>query len=310
VSISFRVTIDDPLPAGVTQVANQGLVNSNGLPALPTDDPDTPLIGDPTITPVYTSPGLVLNKTVINSGPVHPGELVTFTLSITNTGHTTFTRIPMADVYNAAYLSFARAVPAPNEVRQTANKETGQAVWNDLAVQFGPLSPDAAIEVLVVMTATAVTSQTLNNALVEDAVDNYGNRLSAYATAPVAILRGPVSIELLYFRAQSKGNVVLLSWETVFEIENYGFELYRNHLRDLRTATQIAFLPGRGTGMGQHYSHTDWDVVSGNRYWYWLVDIDTTNGRTVHAPLEVYVHSVYPVYLPILLQDCGGRNTR
>jgi hypothetical protein len=252
----------------------------------------------------------MLDKTLTNGGPVHEGELVTFTLSITNTGHTTFTTIPLADVYNAAYLSFARAVPAPDEVRQNSDRETGQAIWNDLAVQFGPLSPDAAIRVLVVMTATGATSRTLNNGLVEDAVDNYGNRLSTHATASVTILRGPVSIELLYFRAEGTGNVVSLFWETVFEIDNYGFELYRNHLRDLQTATQIAFLPGRGTGIGQQYSYIDRDVVRGNRYWYWLVDVDTISGRTVHAPLEVYVHSVHPVYLPMLLQEYGEANAR
>jgi hypothetical protein len=155
------------------------------------------------------------------------------------------------------------------------------------------------------MTATDVTSLTLNNALVEDAVDNYGNRLSAYATAPVVIVEGPTAIELLYFRAESKGDSVLLSWETVVEIDNLGFELLRNHLRDLGTATQIAFLPGRGTGMGQQYSHTDWDVVPGNRYWYWLVDIDAISGRTIHGPLDVWVHRVCRLHLPIILQGYG-----
>jgi len=55
VTITFKVTINNPLPARVTQVANQGLVSSsNGLGDVLTDDPSTqPQIGDPTITPVH-----------------------------------------------------------------------------------------------------------------------------------------------------------------------------------------------------------------------------------------------------------------
>ena len=39
VTVSFNVTINDPLPANVTQVANQGSVSSDQSPTLLTDDP-------------------------------------------------------------------------------------------------------------------------------------------------------------------------------------------------------------------------------------------------------------------------------
>jgi uncharacterized repeat protein (TIGR01451 family) len=53
VTITFQVTVNDPLPAGVTHVYNQGLFLSNEAPPEPTDDPDTPLIeDDPTGTPI------------------------------------------------------------------------------------------------------------------------------------------------------------------------------------------------------------------------------------------------------------------
>jgi uncharacterized repeat protein (TIGR01451 family) len=54
VTITFRVTINNPLPAGVTQVANQGVVSSsNGLGDVLTDDLSTPQMGDPTVTEVH-----------------------------------------------------------------------------------------------------------------------------------------------------------------------------------------------------------------------------------------------------------------
>ncbi len=42
VTVSFNVMINDPLPAYVTQVANQGSVSSDQSPTLLTDDPARP----------------------------------------------------------------------------------------------------------------------------------------------------------------------------------------------------------------------------------------------------------------------------
>jgi hypothetical protein len=51
-----KVTIDDPLPEGVSQVSNQGLLESNKLPDEPTDDPDTKPDDDETTTEVTVPP--------------------------------------------------------------------------------------------------------------------------------------------------------------------------------------------------------------------------------------------------------------
>jgi uncharacterized repeat protein (TIGR01451 family) len=59
VTITFRVTIDDPFPAGVLVVLNQGLVTGDGIPDVPTDDPVTPTVGDPTTTEVTPPQGII-----------------------------------------------------------------------------------------------------------------------------------------------------------------------------------------------------------------------------------------------------------
>jgi hypothetical protein len=56
VTISYKARIAATLPAGVTQVANQGIVESNELLDEPTDDPDTPPDDDPTVTPMTAAP--------------------------------------------------------------------------------------------------------------------------------------------------------------------------------------------------------------------------------------------------------------
>jgi hypothetical protein len=56
VTISFQATINDPLPAGVTQITNQGTVTSAELPPVPTDDPTLAGDTDPTVTPINEEP--------------------------------------------------------------------------------------------------------------------------------------------------------------------------------------------------------------------------------------------------------------
>jgi hypothetical protein len=48
VTITFQVTIDDPFPLGVTQVANQGVFSGDNFADVPTDDPGQPGTDDPT----------------------------------------------------------------------------------------------------------------------------------------------------------------------------------------------------------------------------------------------------------------------
>mgnify|MGYP002063992976 CR=1 FL=1 len=61
-TITFRVTIDNPLPVGVTSIANQGTVTTNETPDEPTNDPDTLPDDDPTSTTVTAAPVLEADK--------------------------------------------------------------------------------------------------------------------------------------------------------------------------------------------------------------------------------------------------------
>ncbi|HEX6899698.1 MAG TPA: hypothetical protein VF789_08295 [Thermoanaerobaculia bacterium] len=55
-TISFRVTIDGPLPAGVTQVANQGTVAGENFEDVMTDDPAAAGASDPTVVTIGAVP--------------------------------------------------------------------------------------------------------------------------------------------------------------------------------------------------------------------------------------------------------------
>ena len=99
---------------------------------------------------------------------------------------------------------------------------------------------------------------------------------------------GPLAVTLASFDAQSQPNHVLVSWETVSETGNAGFNLYR---ADSATAPQslLAFVPSQapGSAQGHSYAWQDGDVVDGQTYWYWLEDIALNGATTLHGPVSV-----------------------
>lgn len=80
-TISFDVSIVNPLPAGVTEIANQGTVLSAELPAVLTDDPGVSGTADATVTAVFVTPQMTISDaSVIEGGP---GDAVEAILTVT-----------------------------------------------------------------------------------------------------------------------------------------------------------------------------------------------------------------------------------
>lgn len=55
-TVVFRVLVDDPLPAGVTELLNQGVVSGDNFTSIVTDDPNTAPSDDPTSDPLGPGP--------------------------------------------------------------------------------------------------------------------------------------------------------------------------------------------------------------------------------------------------------------
>jgi len=95
-TVTFRVTVDSGLIEGAV-LSNQAVLTAEGsgsgiVPTLPSDDPDTPIIGDPTQSVVGAAPLIDVSKTVsastnpVQSGPAPPSSELTYTLVIANNG--------------------------------------------------------------------------------------------------------------------------------------------------------------------------------------------------------------------------------
>ncbi len=98
VVVEFDVVVDNPLPAGVTEVSNQATVDGDSITPLVSDDPGvTPGTDDPTVTDIDASPKISVTKTDDTSGPVSPGEQFTYIVTIVNDGDIAETNVTLAD---------------------------------------------------------------------------------------------------------------------------------------------------------------------------------------------------------------------
>ena len=90
------------------------------------------------------------------------------------------------------------------------------------------------------------------------------------------------------FDAVVEGDHVLVTWETVSEVNNLGFNLYRSDSADGERVL-LAYVPSQAPGStsGATYRYEDLAVTAGQTYWYWLEAIDLNGTTTLHGPVSV-----------------------
>jgi uncharacterized repeat protein (TIGR01451 family) len=82
VTITFHVTVNNSVPAGTTQVSNQGTVSASNAASVLTDDPDAPGAADPTVTQLLLPPTIRVNDaTAAEPASGSANMLFTVTLS-------------------------------------------------------------------------------------------------------------------------------------------------------------------------------------------------------------------------------------
>ncbi|OGU76472.1 MAG: hypothetical protein A2V93_03400 [Ignavibacteria bacterium RBG_16_34_14] len=112
----------------------------------------------------------------------------------------------------------------------------------------------------------------------------------------------PMPVELVSFTAETRGNFVMLKWNTASEINNNGFEIERLHPQGVDWE-KIGFVDGRGTTtVNQFYSFTNF-IKDYGKYSYRLKQIDFdgsyeySNEVTVNAgliPADFALEQNYP----------------
>ncbi len=107
VTITFDVTIDNPISGAVTTVSNQGSTSGANFTTFPTDDPAVGGTTDPTVTPLILTPIVAATKVDAiftdggTTGIADPGDVIRYTITVTNSGNGDATALVFNDTPDA-----------------------------------------------------------------------------------------------------------------------------------------------------------------------------------------------------------------
>jgi len=166
-SITVEVTFTAVLPEGETGATTTNTALVSGAvdeyeEVVPPSDGER----DVGIIPPVTDPRVSVAKTLATGqmDPAIVGRTVDFRIVVTNTGDVPLETVPLSDTYDATYLHFDSATPAPDSA------VAGALGWTDLTGS-GQLAVGDSITVTVRFTALAATAATTDTALVSGALD-------------------------------------------------------------------------------------------------------------------------------------------
>lgn len=118
-----------------------------------------------------------------------------------------------------------------------------------------------------------------------------GELMPATGQPCTIIFQSPAAVTLAGFEAQQVGDHVRVTWETVSELDNAGFNLYRGTSADgPDVQLNDALIPSQSPGSPEGFTYTyedRRDLVSGTTYWYWLEDLDMSGVLTRHDPVAI-----------------------
>jgi hypothetical protein len=102
----------------------------------------------------------------------------------------------------------------------------------------------------------------------------------------------PLAVTLAGFDAQAMLDHIQLSWETVSEMNNAGFNLYRS-ASPVAPEVLLAFVPSQAPGstQGASYSFNDTEVAPGETWYYWLEDVDLSGATSLHGPVSAMLQA-------------------
>ncbi|MEZ4672655.1 MAG: hypothetical protein R2932_00215 [Caldilineaceae bacterium] len=121
---------------------------------------------------------------------------------------------------------------------------------------------------------------------------------------PTPTVRPPTALALLYFtaapRSLASGQIAIdLQWETAFELDLYGFHLWRSTTADRSGAELITpslIVASGGASSGAAYQYRDTAVQWGVTYTYWLEKVEAGGQSADLQSRSATVNSVQ--YLP------------
>ncbi|MBK7200389.1 hypothetical protein [Candidatus Amarolinea dominans] len=147
---------------------------------------------------------------------------------------------------------------------------------------------------------------------------NDGLTVDGFTLAP-----GALAAVLASFDAVQSGDAILVTWETVSEVGNVGFNLWRGTTPNAPDAQlNSGLIPSQAPGSSQGFSY-EWldaaNLVNTTTYYYWLEDMDMAGAVTRHGPisatyaaptavhlLDISAAPASPIVLPLVAMGLAG----
>ncbi len=199
----------------------------------------------------------------------------------------------------------------------TANAQGGRGgdAWRTQAPgtapgeRHGPGGGGSGGVILLSSAATALSVTGGANGITTTASDAYGATPGGIGTSAINVTAvsipgtqsgaqcSPTAVRLKSFEAMSYDDMVMLRWQTGYEVDNLGYQLYReqNGVRVRVTPSLIAgsaLLTRPGIELTAGYTYAWSDRVpqneSAERAQYWLEAIDIDGTSTLHGPITPY----------------------
>ncbi len=247
-----------------------------------------------------------VSKQLAMADPTRPGEPITFTIRVTNTGATWLARLSLQDTYNNTFMTYGFggdfAQPDSDD-----HVNDGVINWTDAlsTARGGPglLAPGASTVITVWFTAredtlTEGSLGTANRITVTAALfdpDGTGplealaSQPAQGATAYVRIYR-PTGITVTDFRAVAGTDQVTLNWRTANEAQILGFNVLRrvggSRLQSINE--EIIAAEYAGSNQGTTYTFTDPAAPAG--IYVYVLETIHLDGRSIQSsPIIVRV---------------------
>ena len=270
VTLTFQATINNPVTPGTTQVSNTGTVSGTGFTPVTTNAAVTTVLLPPTISKAFGALTIPMGGTTS----------LTFTLINPNPG-TQLTGVSFTDPLPAGLI-----IATPNgltgscTVGVTATPGTGSL---SLLNATRPAGSSCTFTINV----TGATAGVKNNTT--GAITSTESGPGGTAAASITVL-SPTAAELAEFSAAGYDGGVFLRWQTGFEADNLGFNLYRE-LKGQRTLLTPDLVAGsalmtNAPALTAGRSYAWWDEAAAAEASYWLEEIDLNGQRVMHGPIS------------------------
>jgi uncharacterized repeat protein (TIGR01451 family) len=213
--------------------------------------------------------------------PLYTGQYLTYRLAATNNGPATATNVTITDVLPAGVIflsantSIGSCAGTTTVTCALGSLNVGNTQYVDLIVQANTTGP-------ITNTATVTRTET-------DPVPS--NDSSTVTTTSLAVTLA----RLRDFTVTQDKDKIQVAWQTSFESDNLGFNVYRdvggqrvkvNKALIAGTALQSKHRDDSGSTAAHTYRLRD-KLDSPNAFvQYWLEDVDTKGVRTMHGPVS------------------------